>query len=776
MQQAFEKGTVIPAFNVPYLPMMEPLVRALRDTKSFGLIEVARLEWEKFQARSLEAIRETYESCKDKRYTRLHLDHIPVIDEDNQPVDFTAIIRRAIDLGFDSVMLDGSRLSLINNIEKTKRIADMAHAAGIPLEAELGAVVGHEAGPIPDYEELFASGKGFTDIHEAEQFVRETGVDWLSIAFGNVHGAISQAQRSQKKISARLNIDHLTKIRQAVGIPLVLHGGSNIPEQYVRDAIRHGICKINIGTEVRQTYEKTLPTSQSAAQDAVYTHACRILREVLQIDGKADLFQTSKAKTVSSINLKEESPMKTGKTTFAVLFGNRGFFPASLQSSAREEILGELKKLGHETLVMDPQATPHGAVETIQDGEKFARFLHDQRGRFGGVIICLPNFGDEMGAVQAVREANVPIFIQAYPDELGKMAPACRRDSFCGKFSIMDVFRQYDVKFTSLQPHVVHPASKDFAANIEYFDRVCRVVNGIRNLRIGMIGARTTPFKTVRIDEITLQHHGITVETFDLASIIKQATSLSPQSAKVKDMGQQLKKNLHFDQVPESSFVNLCRLGVALDELIETHNLGAVALRCWTEMQEQLGVSPCVLIGLFCERGIPMACEVDVGNAVMMAALQHATGKPVTILDWNNNYADDPDKCILFHCGNVPASMLTSRGQVIEHAILVNAVGPNCSFGCHNNRLKAFPMTFGSLLTEAGKVKLYVGQGQMTSDAIPADFFGNAGVAQIPNLQQVLWSIGNQGHRHHVSLGLDHVAAPMAEAFEKYLNCEVTRF
>jgi L-fucose isomerase-like protein len=467
---------------------------------------------------------------------------------------------------------------------------------------------------------------------------------------------------------------------------------------------------------------------------------------------------------------------KTEKTTFAVMFGNRGFFPASLQSAARTEMLGTLKKLGHETLTMDPQATTHGAIETIQDGQKFAKFLHENKGRFGGVIICLPNFGDEMGAVEAVRDANVPIFIQAYPDELDKMSPAMRRDSFCGKFSIMDVLRQYDVKFTHLHPHVVHPGTKEFADNIEYFDQLCRVVSGMRNLRIGMVGARTTPFKTVRIDEMTLQHHGITVECFDLSSIIKQASDLSPSAPEVKAIAQELKENLSFDHVPESVFVNHCRLAAAIEKLIETNHLSALAMRCWTEIQEQLGVSSCIINGLFCERGIPMACEVDVGNAVMMAAFQYATGKPVTILDWNNNYADEPDKCIVFHCGNVPPSMLTSKGQVIEHAILMNALGPKCSFGCHNNRFKPTPMTFGGLMTEAGKVKLYVGQGQITNDPIPDDFFGNAGVAHIPNLQQILWSIGNTGHRHHVSIGQSFVAAPVAEAFEKYLDCEVTRY
>ncbi|MFA5865432.1 MAG: class II fructose-bisphosphate aldolase [Phycisphaerae bacterium] len=292
MLRAYQDGIVIPGLNIPYLPMMEPIVRALRDTESFGLIEVAKLEWEKFQAHSLEAIRETYEACKDERHTRLHLDHVPVIDEDGHQVDYLKIIRRAIDLGYNSVMVDGSRLSLADNIAATRSVVELADAAGIPVEAELGAIAGHETGPVPPYEELYKTGKGFTDIQESVQFVRETRVDWLSIAFGNIHGAVSQAKRNEKKIAARLNIDHLRKIRQAVNIPMVLHGGSNIPSEYIREAIRNGISKINIGMELRQAYETNLKTSQEAAQEAVYTHACKILTDSLKVAGKAKQLTT----------------------------------------------------------------------------------------------------------------------------------------------------------------------------------------------------------------------------------------------------------------------------------------------------------------------------------------------------------------------------------------------------------------------------------------------------------------------------------------------------
>jgi len=255
---AWRARTAVPAFNIPYLPMMEPVVRALRDTESFGLIAVARLEWVKFEAGSLEAIQEEYERVQDPRFTGLHLDHVPVIDEDNEEVDFEDVIRRAIDAGYGSVMVDGSRLPLLRNIACTRKIVEMAHATGIPVEGELGAVLGHEAGPLPSYDELFASGRGFTDPDEAAQFVRETGVDWLSAAIGNIHGAISAATRKEKKIQARLNLDHLARISQAAGIPLVLHGGTGIPKDSILAAVQRGVAKINVATALRQPYEQRI--------------------------------------------------------------------------------------------------------------------------------------------------------------------------------------------------------------------------------------------------------------------------------------------------------------------------------------------------------------------------------------------------------------------------------------------------------------------------------------------------------------------------------------
>ncbi len=287
VENARKTGLLVPAFNIPYLPMMESVVRAVVDEDSVALIEVARLEWRKFKSGSMKAVFDEFMSVRNDDHVRLHLDHIPVIDEDQQQVDYLAIIAEAIQIGYQSVMLDGSRLSLEDNIAATRKVSELAHKAGLPCEAELGAVLGHEAGPLPPYEELFESGKGFTDPKEAERFVRETGCDWLSVAIGNIHGQISEARRDEKKVEARLNIEHLQLLSEASGVPLVLHGGSGVQQRYVLEAVKKGIAKMNIGTEIRQVYETSLRADNKPeiAREAVYQRTRSIIKDYLGLSG-----------------------------------------------------------------------------------------------------------------------------------------------------------------------------------------------------------------------------------------------------------------------------------------------------------------------------------------------------------------------------------------------------------------------------------------------------------------------------------------------------------
>lgn len=287
IRRAYELGVAIPAFNIAYLPMMQPVIRAVVECEALALIEVARLEWIKFESQSLAAVASEFNQWGNPEHVHLHLDHVPAIDEDGNRVDYLPIFEEALQLGYASLMIDGSRLPLDENIRTTAEVVKLAHVHNVPVEAELGAVLGHEAGPMPSYEELFASGKGFTDIAEARRFVRETACDWLSVAIGNVHGAIAAGRKDQKKVEARLNLERLAQLKEATGIPLVLHGGSGIQRDNLRAAMKQGIAKVNVATEIRQPYEATVRETGSiaSAQEAVYQRTQWVLKEFLGIAG-----------------------------------------------------------------------------------------------------------------------------------------------------------------------------------------------------------------------------------------------------------------------------------------------------------------------------------------------------------------------------------------------------------------------------------------------------------------------------------------------------------
>ena len=303
-------------------------------------------------------------------------------------------------------------------------------------------------------------------------------------------------------------------------------------------------------------------------------------------------------------------------------------------------------------------------MEGREEGEKYARWLESHRGEYDGVILCMPNFSDENGAVTALQDAGVPILIQAYPDEIGKMGFETRRDAFCGKFSIEDVFYQYGVKFTVMEPHVVHPLSPQFEENLKDFAAVCRVVNGMKRFTIGCIGARTTKFKTVRFDEITLQKYGITVEAFDLSELIYRVGKKQDGDPQVIKKAERLKEYTNCSRVPEDKLMILAKIGVILDEYVEDYRLDALTLRCWDELHDILGVAPCVLISELNDRGIVASCEIDLCSAVTMYAMQLASEQPAACLDWNNNYGEEKDKVILFHCGPVAQSLMTGKVTV----------------------------------------------------------------------------------------------------------------
>lgn len=460
------------------------------------------------------------------------------------------------------------------------------------------------------------------------------------------------------------------------------------------------------------------------------------------------------------------------KQTFALFFGNRGFMPAELIEGAREDMVKAVSDAGYDYLIMDKEATRYGAVETRDEGRAYAKWLKSHEGEYDGVILSMPIFIDENGAVAALQDAGVPILMQAYPDEIGKMDFKHRRDAFCGKFSVTDVFSQYNIPFTVMEPHVVNPLSDAFTKNLHDFAAICRVVNGMKRFTIGCLGARTTAFKTVRFDEIAMQRHGINVESFDLSELFEFVRKKSDDDKKVLEKKAALENYTDFSCVPEDKKLMLSKVAVVIDEYIEEYHLDAIALRCWNEMETYLRVCPCVLISELNDRGIVASCEIDMCSAITMRALSLATQAPAACLDWNNNYGDDLDKVILFHCGSTAQKLMEGIGHVTSHKMFDKG-DPGSGWGTNEGRIAAFPMTYSNCKTEDGRITVYVSEGEFTGENIEKEFFGCGGVAKIDGLQKKLINLARGGFKHHTTVSSGHVKHILEEAYKYYLGYDL---
>ena len=458
--------------------------------------------------------------------------------------------------------------------------------------------------------------------------------------------------------------------------------------------------------------------------------------------------------------------------TMGVLVGNRGFFPSHLATSGRLEIIAALDAAGIKPIVLTPEVTAHGAVETYEDAKKCAALFKSHADAIDGLIITLPNFGEERGLADAIRLADlrVPVLIQATPDVAGKMTIAHRRDSFCGKMSISNNLKQYGIPFSLTTLHTEAPDSAEFKSDLAWFAAVCRVVRGLRNLRIGAIGARPTAFNTVRYSEKLLERSGITVETLDLSEVLGRIARMKDTDDAAQLKLAAIKKYIPVGDTPEAALLKMAKLGAVIDAWMKANALDISAVQCWTSIEEFLGIVPCTVMSMMSENLIPSACEVDVLGTLSMHALALASQTPSAILDWNNNYGTNPDKAICFHCSNLPKSFFNPGVKMDYQLIIAGTVGKANTHGTLDGRVKAGPMSFARFSTDdfTGQIKGYVGQGAFTDD--PLNTFGGAGVVEIPNMQQLLRYICENGFEHHVAASLSTSAAPIHEAATKYLN------
>jgi L-fucose isomerase-like protein len=465
--------------------------------------------------------------------------------------------------------------------------------------------------------------------------------------------------------------------------------------------------------------------------------------------------------------------MAAKKMTMGLIVGNRGFFPDHLAKSGREEMLRVLGSAGIDVVALTPEESKYGAVETREESRRCADLFKKNANRIDGIIVTLPNFGEERAIADTLRLADlrVPVLIQATPDDPKKMTIAFRRDSFCGKMSACNNLRQYGIPYSITTLHTEAPDSPEFAKDLQWFAAVCRIVNGFRNLRVGAIGARPAAFNTVRYSEKILEANGISIETLDLSEVLGRIDRMKDTDDLAQSKLASIKKYVDSKDVPATALMKMAKLGAVIDQWMAATEVGISAVQCWTSLEENFGVVPCTVMSMMSEQLLSSACEVDIAGVLGMHALQLASGTPSALLDWNNNYGTDPNKAVCFHCANLPKHFFRSFKMDFQE-IIAGTVGKENTYGTVVGLIKPEKMSFARFSTDdtAGKMRGYVGEGRFTDD--PLNTFGGAGVVEIPKMQKLLHYICENGFEHHVAANLSSVAPALHEAATRYLDWE----
>jgi L-fucose isomerase-like protein len=457
--------------------------------------------------------------------------------------------------------------------------------------------------------------------------------------------------------------------------------------------------------------------------------------------------------------------------TMGLIVGNRGFFPDHLAKSGREEMLQVLESAGMDVVALTPEQSKHGAVETHEEAKRCAALFRAAGERIDGVIVTLPNFGDERAIADTLRLArlNVPVLVQATPDAPSKMTISHRRDSFCGKMSACNNLKQYGIPYSLTTLHTVAPTSEEFKKDLAWFAGVCRVVNGLRNLRIGAIGARPAAFNTVRYSEKLLEASGISVETLDLSEVLGSISRMRDDDEQAVRKLQTIQKYVSTSGVPQAALLKMAKLGAVVDQWMSAASVQISAVQCWTSIEENLGVVPCTVMSMMSDNLLSSACEVDVCGVLSMHCLRLASETPSALLDWNNNYGSHPDKAVCFHCSNLPKHFFRDVKMDYQE-IIAGTVGKDNTFGTCVGRVKSGPMSYARFSTDdrTGRIRGYVGGGSFTDD--PLETFGGAGVVEIPHLQELLRYICENGFEHHVAANFSTVPGIVHEAATRYLG------
>lgn len=469
---------------------------------------------------------------------------------------------------------------------------------------------------------------------------------------------------------------------------------------------------------------------------------------------------------------------KNDKITFGLIVGTRNIFNAKLAQEAREVLLKKMAQWGYDTVILPSEETPTGSIETYQDAKKCAALFSQNRDKINGVIVVLPNFGDELGIVNTLNLAklNVPVLVQACDDDNDKVDVKSRRDAFCGKLSVCNNFYQYGIPFTDTTFHTYPLDSTYFEQDVKKFAGVCTVVKGIRGARIGQIGTRPQAFQTMRDSEKILQANDMAVIPVDLSEIFGAALKIDDNAQALKQKVKEIEAYGKFAaNVPPDKVKRQAKFGIAVEDWMAANEVDCAGIQCWDSLEQNYGCAACLTMSMLGQKLIPCACETDLTGVISMYTLMLATGTPSALLDWNNNFGDDRDMCVCTHCSNYPQAFFQSDVEIGSLDVLGTVLGQEDTFGAVKGKVASGPLTYFRISTDdpRGCIKSYLGQGELTDDPYGMD--GGIAVTRIANLQQLMKYMCKNGFEHHVAMGRGHVADIIEEAVNTYLGWELYR-
>ena len=399
----------------------------------------------------------------------------------------------------------------------------------------------------------------------------------------------------------------------------------------------------------------------------------------------------------------------------------------------------------------DENLTDGGLVTNEEDAQKTVKLF--KKNNIQGLIIGTMTFGEELPNI-TIAEAFDKIPILIFGTKEGPFTSDGNRksDSFCGTISTASGLTRRKIKFDF--GGIYFPEEKDFILDVKRFIRVSMAYDGFMGARVGIVGPRPAPFETCAINEVNLiEKFRQRIVSVNLLKLYSDINTMKTDS-RVTGAVNEVKKSYDCHLVSDDILSKIVKLELVLSDYARKEGLSGYGIQCWTSIQEEIGISPCMSMGRLTDRGIMCACEADMHGVLTMIA-QYLLSLKETVphfIDWTIQNQDNEDTLLAWHCGNAPISLkcASCKPLVNSHSILGEQLGYDKSFGTAEFQLKEGKVTISRLVEYDGKFKMLITKG----DAIPdsRSLRGCWKWIKVSNLKTLYRTIIEEGFTHHASL------------------------